>query len=247
MSNSLLNTDDTPPVDDAPPVDGTPPVDDTPPVSADSDRPEWLPEKYKTPEDLAKAYKELESKLGTKDEEIRKALIEEIEAEAYKDRPEKAGDYQLPDIVDDAAAIDNDLLQWWSEHSFENGYSQEEFQKGIEMYASAVMGNQPDLDAERQRLGENADARITAASQYAVKTFGQEMVPAIERLFETADGIMLMEAMMEKTKDGNFSGDTTPPSGITQADLNEAMRDPRYGKDREYTAQVTAGFQKLYG
>ena len=42
------------------------------------ERPEWLPEKYKTGEDLAKAYKELESKLGTKDEDIRAELLKEI-------------------------------------------------------------------------------------------------------------------------------------------------------------------------
>ena len=30
------------------------------------ERPEWLPEKYNTGEDLAKAYKELESKLAVK-------------------------------------------------------------------------------------------------------------------------------------------------------------------------------------
>ena len=40
------------------------------------DRPEWLPEKYKTGEDLAKAYKELESKLGTKEEDLRARFIE---------------------------------------------------------------------------------------------------------------------------------------------------------------------------
>lgn len=43
----------------APPVEGT---EGTPP----EDRPQWLPEKFKSPEDMAKAYAELESKLGQK-------------------------------------------------------------------------------------------------------------------------------------------------------------------------------------
>ena len=51
-------------------------------VEQTSEKPEWLPEKYKTGEDLAKAYKELESKLGAKDEDLRNQLIEEIQAEA---------------------------------------------------------------------------------------------------------------------------------------------------------------------
>ena len=72
------------------------------------ERPEWLPEKYKTGEDLAKAYKELESKLGTKDEDIRAELLKEIETESFKDRPDSAGDYQLPDYIDEESAIDSD-------------------------------------------------------------------------------------------------------------------------------------------
>jgi hypothetical protein len=44
----------------APPTDG-----ETPPTEAKTeDRPQWLPEKFKSPEDMAKAYAELESKLG---------------------------------------------------------------------------------------------------------------------------------------------------------------------------------------
>lgn len=212
------------------------------------DRPEWLPEKYKTGEDLANAYKALESKLGTKEEDIRKAILGEIEAEAFKDRPEKAGDYQLPDSVDESLAVDNELLQWWSEHSFENGYSQEEFQKGIEMYAQAVQGSAPDLEAEAKRLGDNANERITAASAFATKMFPDDQLPAIERLFQSADGVMVMETIMEAMKDGSFSGETQPQSRITQEDLNEMMRDDRYWKrDPAYVKKVEEGFKQLYG
>ena len=57
-----------------------------------SDRPEWLPEKYKTGEDLAKAYKQLESKLGAKDETLRKEIEEELHQKRYENRPENKGD-----------------------------------------------------------------------------------------------------------------------------------------------------------
>ena len=43
----------------APPTEETPPPTDT-----TEERPQWLPEKFKSPEDLAKAYAELETKLG---------------------------------------------------------------------------------------------------------------------------------------------------------------------------------------
>jgi hypothetical protein len=59
------------------------------------------------------------------------------------------------------------LLQWWSNHAFENGYSQEEFEQGIDMYAKAYESMRPpevDMAAEAKKLGDNANQRIEAAS-----------------------------------------------------------------------------------
>ena len=61
-------------------------------VEQKSERPEWLPEKFNTPEDLAKSYSELSQKLGAKDDDIRNQIIEEIQAEAFSERPDRSGD-----------------------------------------------------------------------------------------------------------------------------------------------------------
>lgn len=211
-------------------------------------RPEWLPEKYNTGEDLAKAYKELESKLGTKEEDIRSKIIEEIQTEAFSERPESSGDYQLPDIVNEEMAVDNELLKWWADHSYENGFSQEEFNKGIEMYAQAIGGQEPDLDAEAAKLGDNANDRIQAASMFANKFFPEQAIPAVERMCESHEGILALEAVMEAMKDGSFTAETQPSAGQSEADLREMMNDPRYWKDRDphFIKQVTEGFQGLY-
>jgi hypothetical protein len=211
-------------------------------------RPEWLPEKYNSGEDLAKAYKELESKLGTKEEDIRNSIIEEIQSEAFSDRPETAGDYQLPESIDESAAVDNKLLSWWAEHSFENGYSQEEFEQGIAMYAEAVNGSMPDIEAEAKMLGDNADQRIEAASLFANKFFSEAALPAIERMCESHEGIIALEAIMEAMKDGSFAGNTQAVAGTSEKELREMMNDPRYWKDRDphFIKQVTDGFQQIY-
>ncbi len=211
-------------------------------------KPEWLPEKYNTGEDLAKAYKELESKLGTKEEDIRSKLMEEIQSEAFSDRPETAGDYQLPESIDEESSVDNKLLSWWSEHSFENGYSQEEFEKGIAMYAEAIGDSQPDIQAEAQKLGDNAEQRIEAASLFANKFFPEAALPAIERMCESHEGIVALEAIMEAMKDGSFAGDTQATAGASEKELREMMNDPRYWKDRDphFIKQVTEGFQQMY-
>jgi hypothetical protein len=209
-----------------------------------------LPEKYKTGEDLAKAYKELESKLGAKDDDIRNSIIEEIQKEAFADRPETAGDYVLPDSVNADESVDNDLLKWWSEHSFENGYSQEEFEQGIEMYAQAVLGSQPDIEAETAKLGDNASARIDAASAWASKFFPEETMSAIERMCETSEGIVALETMMEAMKDGSFAADVESVSRTTEAELRQMMQDPRYydstRRDPTFVKQVEDGFKQIY-
>lgn len=214
------------------------------------ERPEWLPEKYKTGEDLAKAYKELESKLGTKEEDFRAKFMEEIQAEAFKDRPETAGDYQLPDFVDQEQAVDNELLRWWSEHSFENGYSQDEFQKGLEMYMQASMADVPDPDVELQKLGDNANARVEAAALFANQFFTEEHMPAIERLTETADGLQALEFIMEKMKSPSVNVDSNPVGQITEEGLRAMMEDERYWhparRNNDYIKEVNDGFQKLY-
>ena len=215
-----------------------------------NDRPEWLPEKYKTGEDLAKAYKELESKLGTKEEDFRAKFMEEIQSEAFKDRPETSGDYQLPDFVNEEQAVDNELLRWWSEHSFENGYSQDEFQKGLEMYMQASMADVLDPDVELEKLGDNANARVEAAALFAKQFFTEEHMPSIERLTETADGLQALEFIMEKMKSPSVNVDSNPVGQVTEEGLRAMMEDERYWhparRNNDYIKEVNDGFQKLY-
>jgi len=212
-------------------------------------RPEWLPEKFNTPEDLVNSYTNLEGKLGKKDEDIRNAIIEELSQEAFANRPESAGDYQLPEEIDGEEAADNELLQWWANTAFENGYSQEQFEEGINMYAEALNADVPDYDAEVAKLGDNANARQEAASLFANQFFEEQHLPAIERMCESHEGILALEAIMEATKDGSFSDGTQPTGQTTQAELDQMMQDPRYWdkNDTAYVKQVEEGFKRLYG
>lgn len=239
-------------VTEAPVEEGLPPAEERDFVVAEDvqpERPEWLPEKYKSGEDLAKAYKELESKLGTREEEFREKFIEELNAEAYKDRPESAGDYQLPDFVDEGEAIDNDLVKWWAELSYENGFSQDEFSKGIEMVIGSMNADVPDMEVEIGKLGDNANARIEAAALFSKKFFPEEHMSSIERLTETADGLMALEFIMDQVKGASVNGESTPVDQITEESLRSMMQDERYWnparRDMDYVRQVDDGWQKF--
>lgn len=210
---------------------------------ADS-RPEWLPEKFNTPEDLVNSYSSLESKLGKGQDELRETIMGEIEAEAFANRPEAAGDYTLPEGMDELASDPN--VEWWSNFAWENGFSQDEFNEGLERMLPA----QPDLDAEVAKLGDNANARIEAVSLWSQKNVPEEFAGEIMRLGESADGVRLLEHLMNQMEGSSISGDATAPTALSLDELNTMMRDPRYWdaarRDAGYVKQVDEGFAKLY-
>ena len=140
------------------------------------------------------------------------------------------------------------MLRWWSEHSFNNGFSQEEFEEGIKIYADSVLGSQPSYDEEVAKLGDNAEARIDAASLWANKFFPESALPAIEKMCESHEGIIALETMMANMKDGSFAGDTASASELNEADLRKMMDDPKYWKDRDphLHKQVAEGFKRIY-
>jgi hypothetical protein len=209
-----------------------------------------LPEKFKSLDDLVESYSNLESKIGAKEDTFRDQFMKEMEEQAYANRPAEVGDYVLPDSIDDELATDNDLLQWWAKTAFENGYSQDEFAEGVEMYVNAVNADIPDYDAEIEKLGDNANARTEAASLFANQFFTEDMLPAVERMCETAEGIMVLEHVMDALKESGPSNGAVQISRETESDLRQMMLDPRYHdparRDPTFVKQVDDGFKRIF-
>ena len=215
-----------------------------------SSRPEWLPEKFESPEAMAKSYGELESWKGKREEDLRSELISEMEKEAYSNRPATAGDYAIPETVDEELATDNALFQWWAGHAYENGYSQEEFEDGIKQFNEALEMMRPDLDAEQQALGDNSEARIEAVSLWSQKFFPAEYEDVILGIGQSAKGIEMMEFLMQNVKDSSVSPTAIPSPQQTEDELRTKMQDPRYWnpvkRDQGFVREVSEGFAQLY-
>lgn len=213
-------------------------------------RPEWLPEKFNTPEDLASSYSSLEAKLGKGDEELRQQIFQELETSALENRPATVGDYQIPESIEAETAIENPLFKWWADHSFENGYSQDEFEDGIGRYAEFIASTQPDLEAEKTNLGDNADARIEAVDLWANKFFPDEMSDAVLQIGQTSKGIEALEFIMSKLGSASVGANTAPVTGNNQDALATMMNDERYWnpakRDAGYVKKVQEGFSQLY-
>lgn len=213
-------------------------------------RPSWLPEKFKSPEDMAASYSALESRLGQGEEAMRTKLQQELDQQRYANRPATVGDYEIPEGIDGSMVNDNELFQWWANTAFEQGFSQEQFNDGISKYMDFYNSTQPDLDYERSLLGENADARIEAVDLWASKFFPQDVADAVMQLGSSAKGIEALELIMQRTGQTPMSGDTAPVQSLDEGELRTMMQDPRYWnptkRDPAYVRKVEEGFSKVY-
>ena len=212
-------------------------------------RPEGLPEKFNSWEDMAKSYSELESWKGKKEEDIKANVLQELETEAYANRPASAGDYIIPEILDEGEAATNPLLKWWSEYSWNNGLSQEEFDEGITKWAEYNTSDEPDLEQVKKDLGDNANPRVEAVQLFMNKFFPEELQDAVAQLGTSAEGIKALELIQRSMQQTAPNAQASSPSKVTIEDLMTKMRDPRYydpaRRDQAYVQEITNGFKTL--
>ena len=231
----------------------TPTEASVPPTTTESvaepTRPSWLNEKFETGEDLQKSYDELASKLGKSREDVKSEVLQELETEAYANRPASAGDYQIPEILDEGEAATNPLLKWWADYSWDNGLSQEEFNEGITKWAEHTGSNQPDLEQVKKDLGDNANARVEATQLFVNKFFPEDLRDAVAELGSSAEGIKALELIQRSMQQAQPNNQATAPAKQTIEDLMAKMRDPRYydpaRRDKAYVQEVTNGFKAL--
>ena len=224
----------------APPVEGT---EGTPPAE---DRPQWLPEKFKSPEDMAKAYAELESKLGKKEPEVPANTPDPAQAtpaDAEKQLADKG--LNLQDFSAEfaqngslsaesyeklaKAGYDKNLVDQFIEGQkaratqFESAIKTEVGgdQAYVDMVTWAKANLSPgEIDAYNAAVGSgNADQAKLAALGLKMK-------------FDKVNGSDPQRLL------GGTNQATSSDVFESVAQLKEAMKDPRYKTDSAYRAKV---------
>ena len=66
-------------------------------------------------------------------------------------------------------------MEWWSNFAWANGFSQEEFDENLEQFTADGI----DMDAEIEKLGDNANARIEAAALWFQNIFLKKFAPVL--------------------------------------------------------------------
>ena len=135
------------------------------------ERPDWLPPKFETPEQLAQSYKNLENKFHTRRDEIKNELVGELNEEAQADVPLSPGDYSVELQDEDGNPIemnqDDPMLGWFRDKAHSIGMTNDEFGDFVTEYTNMQATSGPDWDEESQDLGEHADRRLERVDTWA--------------------------------------------------------------------------------
>ena len=211
-------------------------VDEEP---AEEERPEWLDEKFESPEEMAKAYKALQQKMSKpKAEKKESAKTEEASAPeattgAIEDaRSEFAESGELSDKAFDA------LEKAGLPRSFVEQYIAGQQAMSVQQAATIQesIGGAGNYEAMSEWASENlADGDLDAFNDIVEGQSVEQARVAVKGLyaqFQAAGG--KGPALVQ----GSTSGDAgVKPFGST-AQVTEAMRDPRYASDPAYRENV---------
>jgi hypothetical protein len=209
-------------------------------------RPEWLPEKFKSPAELAKAYQELERKIG---KPAAPETAPESPAPKAADTPQ-APDVQLGEFAKytDEYTKTGNLSEQSYKELLDRGIPKVLVDNYIANFKSAASTQVAALEA--QVVAAVGGPQEYAAMQvWASKNFSAEEITAYNRAMETNDPQMMAFAV--RGLEARFKANSEPrlisaapnskSSGFrSHAEMTAAMRDPRYAIDPAYRADVAA-------
>ena len=204
-------------------------------------------------ENLASSYNSLESKLGSRTEDLTKQIRTDIENEKLKNVPEE---YKLnvPELEGNVSLdISNDMpiVQWWNQTAKNSGLTQEQYDEGVKVFVDNAIANLPNPDLEVQKLGDSGRERIEAAELWSKKHLSPDAYTAISSFAATAEGVKALEEVMKLTKDSNMPSTQTQVDATADIDdLKSMLKDPRYWdssrRDPSYVKRVSELFEKAY-
>jgi len=212
-----------------------------------TDRPEWLPEKFKNAEDMANAYSELEKKMGSN------------EQEQEPEEGETTNEEEQPDDTTEEDTNTNDVIVEASKEFFENdGVISEETYKNLaeaglpkELVDSYAAGQQALQQSEEGNIKAAADGNWDQMAEWAANNLSPEEVNTFDEIVQNGSleqaklatkGLYAQfkaeNGVVPKLVQGAVSGSSSMPFKSNQ-ELARAMSDPRYKSgDKSYHEEI---------
>ena len=207
------------------------------------DRPEWLPEKFKSPEDMATAYSELEKKMGSKEQE-------------QEEQPQSDEQQEDTDTEDTNT---NTVIAEASKEFFENdGVISEETYKNLaevglpkELVDSYAAGQQALQQSEEGSIKAVTEGNWDQMAEWAANNLSPEEVNTFDDIVQNGSveqaklatkGLYAQfkaeNGVTPKLVQGAVNGSSTMPFKSNQ-ELARAMSDPRYKSgDKSYHEEI---------
>jgi hypothetical protein len=200
----------------------------------EGEKPEWLKDKYKSVEDQAKAYAELEKKFG-----------------GFTGSPEGEYEIKAPEDLPGEFDMEDPRLEWFQNVAKETNMSQATFDQMLHGFAKMeVEANDPEAakNIEIQALGKNANARLRDLGDWGKANLDSNQYEGFKGLATTAAGVEVLEALIAKSSEGKMpTSNTVRAPGITQEALDDMIKDPKYQTSAAFRTEVKEKFEQLYG
>ena len=223
----------------------------------DDDRPEWLPEKFNSPQDLAQAYQQLEQHFHNTDEN-RQQTADEERSQAEESEIMETTPSQVHKLLDDRG-LDFSVFQ--DEYNETGTLSKEALnalnEEGIseQMVSTWLQGQEAMAEQAVEHLYNEVggEQNYNLMMEWAADNLQPWEVEAYNKQIENLDAntnfaLLGMQAryqnsvgMQPNLLSGEVGGDVAPRFE-SLAELTSAMSDPKYEKDPAYRARVA---QKL--
>ncbi len=210
------------------------------PVAEDnqSERPEWLPEKFSSPEDLAKSYAELEKKMSApKDDAPEDPPTEQVEPE------QTTGEPQFDKFAEEFASSGE-----LSDDSFDElskmGYPKEMVEtyiKGMQAAQTADADQVMDVAGGAKGYEELTDWAKNNMPENELLLYNQMVATGTDNAKMAVEWLMSKRESAGDVEPSLLSGKSQAPAKDefrSTAEVVAAMKDTRYGKDPAYTRDV---------
>ena len=211
---------------------------DTQPQGIQNERPEWLPEKFKSAEDLSKAYTELEKQFSQKQDEP-------VEQEATEEAQVKS----------DSFSVDKYANEYAEKGELSNNSYNELAKQGLskDLVDGYIQGQKSIADTQTSQIQEVAGGQqqygdlISWASENLSETEQQSFnelteTGSVDQIKLAVQGLMTRAGMTNQPAQTEmFQGEVSNVSGDvfnSVAQVTDAMNDPRYEKDPVYRQEV---------
>lgn len=216
-------------------------------------RPDWLPEKFKTEQDFATSYANLEKRLHERSENFKQEIMNELAEENAAEVPPSPADYQLSLVDEDGEEVqidaDDNMLNWFQNTAHEFGLSQEQFNTIVAEFTQQNQLTGPDWNVESEHLGEHAEKRLERVDAWVGGNLSEAAYQVFADIPASAGMVQFFEELMEVSGQPKFNmtSEATFQEDVTPDDLKAAQADPKYWKDRDpaHIAKVQAMARKI--